>query len=377
LSFIGRLPKPTKALVVSRQRTHIPGRAIQIYLEVLTPIETWEYLRQYLGPKQRKEIDHDDALPKTLYEKTGGLPLALAFVTGLLNQGLSVTEVLAQLEESTSTGDIILGPLLKRLVSDLPEEQHRFLDALSAFIHSADGESIASVAEVKNWRKIGQALERLSVVQVVDGRYALHPLVRTYLRDQLAPDRLSSFQQRMVRYFLDYAKEFQSNFDQLDREWPNIEYSVETAYSDELWQEFVDFILILGQFLSTRGYERDYQRWLNLAIEVSYRLNNKSLTAALLHNLGVQYQRQNELSNALEAYQRSLLRESEIGDRLGEANTLAQLGTIYFQQGHIAQAEEVYQQALQISRELGDIRSESRCHLESCVTTSESSPWVP
>src|SRR5207248_1904187 len=120
---------------------------------------------------------------KNLYEKTGGLPLTVAIVTDLLNQGLPLTEVLAQLEESTTSSDLA-EYLLKRLVRDVPEEQLRFLEALSVFAHSAEGEAIASVAEVKNWHEVGQAIERMVFIEVVDGRYSLHPIVRTYMRSQ-------------------------------------------------------------------------------------------------------------------------------------------------------------------------------------------------
>jgi tetratricopeptide (TPR) repeat protein len=357
LSFIGRLPKATKALVVSRQRIRIPGRPFQIYLQEFTPIVASEYLRHSLDPKQWMEISQQGLL-EDLYKKTGGLPLALALVSGMLNQGLPLTEVLAQLEEKTTSSDLA-EYLLKRLAKDLPKEQQHFLDALSVFIHPTYGDAIASIAKVKNWHAVGQELEQLAFIQVVDGRYALHPLVRTYWHDQLTPDRLSLLQRRMVRYFLGYAKKFQADFDQLDREWPNIEYAIEIAYSDELWQEFFNFLLTLGQFFNARGYENEYLQWLNRAIEVSSRLSNRELTAALLHNLGVQYQQQGHLSKALEVYLQSLEEERAIKDRLGEANTLAQMGTIYHLQGDLAEAEEIYQKALQISRSLGDRRGES------------------
>lgn len=42
LSFIGRLPKQAKALIVSRQRVRVHGREITLHLESLTEAETLE-----------------------------------------------------------------------------------------------------------------------------------------------------------------------------------------------------------------------------------------------------------------------------------------------------------------------------------------------
>jgi tetratricopeptide (TPR) repeat protein/Cdc6-like AAA superfamily ATPase len=352
LSFVGRLPKRTKALIVSRQRVRVQGREITLRLESLTESETLELLRQYLGPEQWGEADKD-AL-RGIHRWTGGLPLAVGLVASLLKQGWSLRQILSQLQEGTVPTERVVERILDRIDTTLSEKQHQFLEALSVFAHPADGAVIAAVAGMEDWRLSGEALARKSIIEITDGRYAFHPLVRTYFRDRIASGRLNVLQQRMVQYYLDYVEKSQDNFDQVDREWLNIQYAVETAYHNQLWRLFIEFILHLGPFLIARGNENEYQKWLNQAIEVSDKAGSPSTRAALLHNLGVQYQQRGDLDAAIAVYQQSLRGEREVGDRLGEANTLAQIGTIYSLRGDLDGAEQYYRNALDISQALGD-----------------------
>ena len=364
LSFIGRLPKQTKLLITSRERVRIPNRNIYISLENLTESEIIEFLKQRLEPKQLSNVDRVDL--QDIYRLTGGLPLALELFTGLLKQGSSPSEVLRKIEDEHQIIHFAghgkfpkLDDVLKQTITTLPDQPRKFIEALSVFAHPAEGEAIAAVARIKDWHSSGKALTQNSLVVVEGTKYALHPLARTYLRSQLSPKSLAVLQRRMVKYFLAYVKKHQSNFEQLDREWRNIQYSVETAYSNELCQEFVELVLTLGKFLDARGYQDEYQKWLNQALEASKKLGDIGIRAALWHNLAIQYQQRSEWEAALNAYKKSLQYSEEISDVATESATLGNLGLTYQSLGQIDKAIEYYQQALAICRQLGDLNGES------------------
>ena len=359
LSFIGRLPKLTKALIISRERVRIPNRNIAIRLEGLTESEAIKFLKQRLEPKQLSKMDQ--VVLQDISRLSGGLPLALELLAGLLKQGSSPSEVLMELENNdrlihfATHGQFeTVKDVLKRAIVALPEPQGKFIEALYVFAHPAEGEAIATVAEIEDWRLSANALAQKSLVEVVGTKYALHPLVRTYLRSQLSPESLSALQQLMVQYFLAYVKEYQSKFEQLDREWLNIQYSIETAYNNELWQEFVEFVLTIAQFLNARGYETEYQRWLSCAIECSDKLGDRGIRAALLYNLGIQYQQHGEIVAALDAYQQSLQSTRELGNIAAESAILGNLGLAYQNLGEIDKAIAFYQQALTICRQINN-----------------------
>ena len=363
LSFIGRLPKLTKALIISRDRVRIPNRNIAIRLGALTESEAIKFLEQQLELKQLSNIDQVVVLDAC--RLSAGLPLALEFFAGLLKQGSSLSGALTELEKNdglihfASHGQFdTVKDVLKRAIVALPEPQGKFIEALCVFAHPAEGKAIATIAEIEDWRLSANALAQKSLVEVVGTKYALNPFVRSYLRSQLSPESLSALQQLMVQYFLAYVKEYQSKFEQLDREWLNIQYSIETAYNNELWQEFVEFVLTIAQFLNARGYESEYQQWLNRAIECSDKLGDRGIRAALLYNLGIQYQQHGDILAALDAYEQSLECTRELGNIAAESAILGNLGLAYQNLGEIDKAIEFYQQALkiccQINNHLGE-----------------------
>jgi tetratricopeptide (TPR) repeat protein len=349
LSFIGRLPKLTKALIISRDRVRIPNRNIPIRLEGLTESEAIKFLKQRLEPKQLSNMDQ--VVLQDISRLSGGIPLVLEVIAGLLKQGNSPAEVIRKVKNPRS---VTIEDLFKKTISALPELQRKFIEAISVFAHPAEGEAIATVAEIEDWRLSANALAQKSLVEVVGTKYALHPLVRTYLRSQLSPESLSALQQLMVQYFLTYVKEYQSNFEQLDREWLNIQYSIETAYNNELWQDFVEFVLTIAQFLNARGYESEYQQWLSRAIECSDKLGDTGIRAALLYNLGIQYQQLGEILAALDAYQESLRCTRELDNIAAESAILGNLGLAYQNLGEIDKAIAFYQQALTICRQINN-----------------------
>ncbi len=352
LSFIGRLPKQAKALIVSRQRVRVPGREITLRLESLTEAETLELLRRNLSPERWAEIDKE-AL-REIHRWTGGLPLAVGLVGSLLEQGGLLPGILGQLREGTIPAERVVERVLDRVDTTLTEKQHQLLDALSVFAHSVDGAAIAAVTEIGDWRLSAEALARRAVIEITDGRYALHPLVRTYFRNHIAPERLEVLQRRMVQYYLAYIEKSQYDFDQIEREWLNVQYASEIAYHNQLWQLFIAFVLRLGEFTTARGYENEYQKWLNQAIEVSDKIGDVSTRAALLHNLGVQYQQRGDLDGATKLYEQSLTLKEATGDSTAESATLTNLGSVYRSRGDIRSAIAYYERALAISRQMGD-----------------------
>jgi len=357
LSFVGRLPKPTKALIVSRQRVRVPGREISLRLESLTEVETLELLRQSLGPEQWDEADKD-AL-RGIHRWTGGLPLAVVLVASLLKQGWSLPAILAQLREGAISTERVVERIIDQLDPTLSEKQRQFLEALSVFAHPVDGAAVAAVAEMENWRLSGEALARKAAIEITDGRYALHPFVRTYFRDRIAPGQLKVLQQRMVQYYLAFFEKSQDDFDHLDREWLNIQYAVETAYHNQLSQLFIAFVLHLGNFLTAHGYENEYRKWIGQALEDSDKLGDSGIRAVLLHNLAVQYQQRGDLEGAVELYKQSLALKEAAGDLAAESATLTNIGSVYRSRGDIRSAIGYYERALAISQQIGDLSGET------------------
>jgi len=354
LSFIGRLPKQTKALIVSRRSVSVPGREITLRLESLPVAEALELFRQYLGPERWAGTETEKEALIEIHRRVGGLPLAIGIVGNLLEQGWSFD----QLQEELSTEKVV-ERTLDRFETTLSEKEQRFLEALCIFTHPVSGDAIAAVAKMEDWHITGKALSRMAFTEVIDGKYALHPTVRTLLRERISAEQLEVLQRRMVEYYLAYIENFQYDFDQIEREWPNIQYASETAYQNQFWQLFIALVLRLGEFTTARGYEGEYQTWLNQAIEVSHKIDDVSIRAALLHNLGVQYQQRGDLVAAIKAYQESLALDEQIGDIRGKAVSLHQMAQVYLTRGDLDRALSLYQESLALDEQIGDIRGKA------------------
>ena len=397
LSFIGHLPKKAKVLILSRASIRVPGREYALRLAPFDETVAMEVMRQQL--KSSGLAPTDMATMKQIYHQTGGLPLALSLVSGLIKQGMSPKEILGRFQEGTMPDEFVSKFVFDEVYKTLSKEQIQFVEALSTFTSPVDGVTIASIAESKDWRLFIDELVNKTVVDVVDGRYALHPLTRAYFQNRVDRQDLTVYQSRMVQYYLAYITKFKYDFEQIGREWLNIQFAIDTAYQNEQWQAFFGLILNLGQFLNARGYEDAYQKLLAQAIDVSKKIGDKGTQAGLLHNMAVQYQQRGDLEGAIELYKQSLALNDvlhdfavesatltnlgsiyrslgdarnaigyyerglaiskQIGDRLGEANILGSLGVSYADLGDYRLATAYYEQSLSISKELGDRRGEA------------------
>jgi Cdc6-like AAA superfamily ATPase len=87
LSFIGRLPRFTKVLILTRKSVRVPGREISLRLAPFDEPVAMELWRQYLKSEGLAEANIETL--REIYRQTGGLPLALRLVAGLIEQGRS------------------------------------------------------------------------------------------------------------------------------------------------------------------------------------------------------------------------------------------------------------------------------------------------
>lgn len=170
LSFVGRLPKLTKALILTRKKVRVPGREITIRLAPFDDNVALELWRQYLSPEQWAETDKESL--RDINRWAGGLPLAVGLVASLLEQGWSLPKILGRLQEGAVPTDAVVERVLEQVDTALTKEQRRLLDALCVFSHPAEGNAIATVAEIKEWRPSSEPLARMSIIEIVDGAYS-------------------------------------------------------------------------------------------------------------------------------------------------------------------------------------------------------------
>ncbi len=135
---------------------------------------------------------------------------------------------------------------------------------------------------------------------------------------------------------------------------------VREATVAELRKTEADGILQRGiqEFEISRFQEalRFWEESLRIYREIGDRLGE----ANSLGNLGIAYANLGQYQKAIDFYKQTLEIAIEIGDRPGEAYSLVNLGLTYQNLGQYQRAIDFYQQSLKISRQIGDRKAEAR-----------------
>lgn len=244
--FLRKLPAPNKAIITSRYRT---GESVlTIRLDHLLKQDAFQIMIEIgkCKPKVADELKHSDEITRcAFYEATGGNPLAINWTLGLIAQkGYSFTESLTLLQQGGYSKDLYVF-LFVDAMQDMPKNDQAILVALSTFQTPANINALVDATEL-NSTQIRMSLERLLNLSLVNdlqgGRYALHPLTRTYVCSALGggtEEMRTALRQvsldiadhrKALRYWLDYAQKYggehdtvHKTFDFLEKEWPSLE----------------------------------------------------------------------------------------------------------------------------------------------------------
>jgi tetratricopeptide (TPR) repeat protein len=237
------LPQGSKAIITSRRRGGEGG--VWLRLDQLE----WDAAREII----RNELTRDAALARKLdavgegrwqelYDETKGSPLALVHTLGLIRTRASLTfDGALALLRGNSLPDLHEF-IFREAQRELTENDRQALNALSFFAPSATFEALMAVSELsRNVLEISiDRLSALSLVNVVPGaeRFALHPFVRSSLRDALRRNVEANkiVGTRFARYWVVQAERLHAiageakDAEVIEREAPNFDATEEWLY---------------------------------------------------------------------------------------------------------------------------------------------------
>jgi tetratricopeptide (TPR) repeat protein len=209
---------------------------------------------------------------------------------------------------------------------ELTSNDEASLRALSFFAPSATFEAWAEVAQLSR-TELEAAIDRLSVLSLVnlpagEERYALHPLTRNFVRDELLVDKqlARAAGTSFVGYWVAYAKRYggasenYKTFNLIESEWMNLD-----AAAEWLWQ-------VAGM----QGKGSDNK-------EAAQALNNLAL--ALCDTTGPLFFTE-RWDEGLKLSERAYELTSALGDWKDAGWHAFQMAWIYFHQDDTAQAEQ-------------------------------------
>lgn len=242
LTFLRELPAPTKAVVTTRHR-----------LDVAYPVRLvgmpWEDAQQLIVQECQKKnviLSKDEA--HRLYDRTGGVPLALVWSIAQMGFGYGVDAVLTRLGQPTSD---IARFCFKGAVEYLKgKPAHNLLMALSLFATDAGREALGYITDLPTLdRDEGLVeLEKLSLVNKANSRFSLLPLTESFAAAELKKE--SEIEQALrlgyIHYFREFCRRFGGgqwrSYSNLEIDLKNIQLAVEWAYQLKMWSEVGDLI---------------------------------------------------------------------------------------------------------------------------------------
>lgn len=242
--FLRELPTACKAIITSRRRG---GEGAEwLRLEKLE----WEAARQLIAEEARKDAGLNEKMQRAgearwpeLYDETKGSPLMLSHTLGLMRVRASLTfdRVLEMLRGNRDAN--LHEFIFQEARRELTTNDQAALRALSFFAPSAEFDAWREVAQMSR-NALETTIDRLSALSLVDvlagaERFALHPMTRNFVRDELLSDPQVARETGMLfaEYWAAYAQRYGGSgedykkFPFIEAEWANLD-----AATEWLWQ---------------------------------------------------------------------------------------------------------------------------------------------
>ena len=191
LSWLLRLPEPSKSLVTSREYHAEFRSSWPVDLRGMSQAEGDEFVRNQLRFLRMEELVENPLELAPICEVTGGNPKAIMLVLGYLKHGQHpLNEVIDEIYAGRGN---LFDDLFTRAWQLLDDAARQVLMALTLFPVSASQAALGEVASVQGFA-YGRAAIRLGELSLLDSsrpniqsapRYSLHPLVRAFASARL------------------------------------------------------------------------------------------------------------------------------------------------------------------------------------------------
>ncbi len=181
LDFLHELPEPTKALITTRHRIDV-ARPVR-----LSDMRRDDALLLIAQEAARKHVTITPQQQEDLWQRTGGLPLAVVWSIGLISVGHGIEAVLRQL--SIGQNDLASFCFAETIARIRGRNAERLLLALALFERSVSRTMLGEVAGLGNdivGRDDGLAeLLQISLINQRADRFKLLPLTHNFAREML------------------------------------------------------------------------------------------------------------------------------------------------------------------------------------------------
>jgi NB-ARC domain len=277
IEFLYNLPICVKVVITTRERIAL----LPISLRNLPPDDALQLIQQQA---EEKGIVLNKEESELLYNRTGGIPLAIVYAIGQVSSGYSLNSVLEKL--TLATGDVARFCFEQSVQGMKEQPPHKLLMALAIFPDSPIQTALVEVAGLTAAPdSVNDGLARLQQLSLVNlnpekKRYEMLSLTREYALAELAayPDFEKEARQRWVKWYLDFAHSYAGedwekwiHYNKLEQEEGNLRAVLYWCKDQDHYQEVRDLWLLLNHYANLYAYWDDRLDWLQWLIEQSER----------------------------------------------------------------------------------------------------------
>lgn len=268
LSWLLRLPEPSKAIITTREyRREFRRSNWPVELRCMTDEEAHDLIHERLRVLKMEQQINDQTTFDPLIVVTGGNPKAITMTLGLLkHERRPIQHVVDDLY--AARGDLF-DDLFTRVWALLDESARRVLLVMTFFVESASSEALAATADVQGFA-FDCEVERLIDLSLLDiqqndlnapPRYVLHPLVQAFARAKIAEqsDFEPAARDRWVAWYVELASKVgycwndMNKLETLDLERENLLDAIEWTDVHQKHREIMQLAKGISYYLSVRG----------------------------------------------------------------------------------------------------------------------------
>ncbi|MDO9301609.1 MAG: tetratricopeptide repeat protein [Anaerolineales bacterium] len=373
--FLRELPQGCKAIITSRRRGGEGAvwlRVEKLDLDAAHSIIENEIARD--GGLANKLLRFE-ARWQELYYETNGSPLALVHILGLMRvrASLAFDSALAMLQGNHDSD--LQNFVFQEANKELTENDKAALGSLSFFTPSATFDAWMQVARLSR-NALETTIDRLSALSLVDvlageERYALHPLTRAFVRNELLIDANVAHEMgmRFAQYWLDYAIQYTvgykgyQTFDRLEEQWSNLEAAVtwilqaidEYGLALEAVKESdmaLQFARRLARFMEYSGRWEEFIQLGSHTYEIASTIGDRKQAGWQAYRVAWILFKQGSTENASLWMQKCVKEWEQVDSKYEQAVAQGLQGLVAMQSKNYEDAEQFFQNTLSIYKEL-------------------------
>jgi len=400
MAFLRELPAPTKAIVTTRHRLDV---AYPVRLTGMPFDDAQQLIRQECEKKGVTfdpgiasipagiDAEHQPAgsrrsqeVTRLLFERTGGVPLAIVWSIAQMGMGYGVEAVLHRLGQPTSDISRFCFEGAVERISGKPA--HKLLMVLSLCAESASRESLGYATELAEFdRDDGLVeLEKLSLVNKSGDRFWLLPLTKQYAAAESEKlEEKEQLRRRWIEYFRTLSEEYGgeywkwANYNWLSSEGENILSIIDWLIAKGLENIALSFTRPAKHYLDLKNSEKLFVEYGAKFYAIAQSANDKRTWAwvciSWLTELYYIIQGKNE--EAEDICKRGLSLYQELNDGKGMCFANIWLGKILRGSDRKEEAVKMYEQAIDLAEQINYGDGIASVHFDLSLFATQERKW--